>query len=246
MSIHALLKCRPFFYDPCDTYTHVYIKIVQSFHAESHKFMTLANRTPLLEVGGTVPVVAGVDWRTVTTHDMEDILATLASGVGLVLIHSGADSAGVIAAIRTSGQPAAAVPIAILGGTQASGSPDAQPDLHIADRMADDIPAILASWRPVPLPETYGRLKATFGADTVRDMALRLCIVLAEALDALDTPAAADTAHKVAGVAGTLGFAELGQQWLAVSHDPAAEPAGLRRDTRRTIAAIVLDTAAET
>lgn len=253
MSIQALLKCRPFSYLRRETYTHAFDKIVQCFYAEWHYFMALANSVPLLEIGGTQPLAAGTQWRVIPGRDIKDVLATLASGVGLVLVHAGAEAASVIAAIRTSGLAAAAVPIAVLGGTlrsttlgdtRASDPSDVLPDLHIADDAADDIPAMLAGWLPASLPDAFHRVEATFGADTVRGMALRLCTVLGEALDALGTPTAADAAHKVAGVAGTLGFGDLGQQWLAVSHDPAAEPTTLRRQTRTTIAAIVLHTTA--
>lgn len=245
MSIQALLKCRPFSYLRRETYTHAFDKIVQCFYAESHYFMALANSVPLLEIGGAKPIAAGAGWRVVAARDIRDALATLASGVGLVLVHSGADAAGIVTAIRTSGLTAAAVPIALLGDTQAADSSDTQPDLRIADGAADDIPALLAPWQPQPLPDAFHRIEVAFGAETVRDMALRLCAVLAEALDALGTPIAADAAHKVAGVAGTLGFGDLGQHWLAVSHDPTAEPMTLRRQTRTTIAAIVLHTATE-
>lgn len=183
----------------------------------------------------------------VHAHDGETALVELARGVGLILIRSGEQMCGAVAAIRSSGLAAGQVPIAVLGGEKdwdADGP--ALPDLYIPEKPVGDVSEALTPWLPTALPDAFVRLETAFGVDTVRGMARRLCQVLADALDALDTPAAADAAHKVAGVAGTLGFAELGSQWLALSHDTSAEPPTLRRDTRTTIAAIVLRTEAET
>jgi hypothetical protein len=208
--------------------------------------MTIVS-SPLLVVGFTTELAPAGDWRVVHAPDAEAALDELASGVGLILIRSGDNMRSAVAAIRTSGLAAGHVPIAVWGDAKAwdPGGP-ALPDLYIPEEPAGGFSAALTPWLPRALPEAYDRLETAFGVDTVRNMARRLCQVLADALDALNTPAAADAAHKVAGVAGTLGFAELGSQWLALSHDSSAEPPTLRRDTRTTIAAIVLRTEAET
>lgn len=201
--------------------------------------MTDDKIVPVLQVGGVEPLTLGGRWCITMTGDVNKSKLSQMDSVGLILIHSGRNLSSMIATIRTSGWPAAAVPIVAMGSVAQPGGGD-QPDLWLTDPNYSELSETLEQWRPMQLSDSYYRIEAAFGAETIGGMAQRLCDVLVEALDALGTPAAAATAHRVAGVAGTLGFADIGAQWLEVSHDPDIDTAALVRDTRRTIAAIVL------
>lgn len=194
---------------------------------------------PVLQIGGTAPLVLGDRWSVAMASNDSNTMLSQLDSVGVILIHSDCDPSDTIATIRTSGRSAAAIPIAVMGSLPQRSAGE-QPDLWLTGLNEAELSAALEPLRPIPLSDSYHRIEATFGAETVRGMAQRLCAVLVEALDALGTLAAAATAHRVAGVAGTLGFADLGARWLELSHDPDLDTGTLERDTRRTIAAIVL------
>ncbi|MBN8809331.1 MAG: response regulator [Sphingomonas sp.] len=100
--------------------------------------------------------------------------------------------------------------------------------------------AAVSAWHPsVGLADTQ-RLKAVFGEDELTPLIARFRDQLVEALAALDT---GDTgmAHRIAGVAGTLGFAQVSESWLRLSEGDGAARDDARRLARLAIAAIDRD-----
>lgn len=98
--------------------------------------------------------------------------------------------------------------------------------------------AIVQRWQPVPLSVATQRLVDVFGADAISPMLDSLADMLNVALRGLDDPDAVAVAHRVAGTAGTLGFAELSRGWLAISEGDWSDTLSLRRTTRLAIGAI--------
>lgn len=90
-------------------------------------------------------------------------------------------------------------------------------------------------WRPAALPAATERLETVFGSERVRPLLAQLRDLLTESLGRVEDGA---VAHRVAGAAGTLGFASLSAAWLALSEGHRAALGRTRRETRRAIGAI--------
>jgi hypothetical protein len=101
-------------------------------------------------------------------------------------------------------------------GTIVCGAPD------------DTIAQALADWDRAATLMTLDRLEASFGAEMV-SLVERFAAMLASVRDERDPAVLASMAHRVAGIAGTLGFAALGQLWLRFSEGEA----GLADSARR-------------
>lgn len=91
--------------------------------------------------------------------------------------------------------------------------------------------SMLARWAPVPLTDSTNRIVATFGETAIAPMLARFADLLSEGLADFD----GRTAHRIAGVAGTLGFAPLGAMWLALSEGLAVDRDALKRQSRLAI-----------
>jgi CheY-like chemotaxis protein len=98
--------------------------------------------------------------------------------------------------------------------------------------------AAVEPWRPDG-SQGITRLAAIFGADEMAGLLRGFAQQLAEAIDAEDSwPDRRARAHKLAGVSGTLGFADLSAAMLRVSEgDEAGWPAA-RREARKALASL--------
>jgi hypothetical protein len=103
---------------------------------------------------------------------------------------------------------------------------------------ADDLGTLAGCWVPQPLSAATLRVTEAFGRDAIRPMLEGFAETLEDALVALRDRNARSLAHRVAGIAGTLGFGDLGQAWLALSEGRESDVDALRRDTRLAIGAI--------
>ncbi|MHA6722400.1 hypothetical protein [Sphingomonas sp. RS2018] len=105
-------------------------------------------------------------------------------------------------------------------------------------RNLDGDAARLFFWEWLP-PDTTAsdRLAGTFGAEAVAGLRSRFRDLLVTAMALIGSPTVGVTAHRVAGMAGILGYADLGTQWNA---EPPADDAILRRETRKVIYALSL------
>lgn len=100
--------------------------------------------------------------------------------------------------------------------------------------------AAAAHWRPDCETAGAHRLAEVFGVAELASLVARFRAQLADAvvkLDAGDVTAA----HRIAGVAGTLGFAAVSASWVAVSEGDVASRDQARRDARIAIAQIDRD-----
>ena len=140
-----------------------------------------------------------------------------AAGVALVFLD---DAQGEVArAIRALPGRAARVPMISVGQARADVFDDAMADATMAAMVA-------AHWMPVAFP-VLDRLADTFGMDQIVRLATGLRALLLAAPDGDDAIAA----HRIAGMAGMLGFAALGSAW--------ADGTTTRRcETRRAVVAL--------
>lgn len=108
-----------------------------------------------------------------------------------------------------------------------------------AEAMPEALADALADWHRDATLATLDRLEASFGEAEVAGLVERFGAMLAAARDERDPAALADMAHRVAGIAGTLGFAALGRLWLRFSEGET----GLA-DSARRAAAYAIETIA--
>lgn len=188
----------------------------------------------------TVLVAAG--WRVAEAASGEDALARTGPAPALVLMDlcmPGLGGIETVARLRARGGAWGTVPVVAFTTTRLA---DPAPllargfdDYCAKPCPPDELVAAAARWRPGEAA-TIARLEDRFGTAELRPVVIGFRALLAEALDRLASDGAATMAHRVAGLAGTLGFAALGRRWLALSEGEPVDAAALRRETRRAIA----------
>jgi CheY-like chemotaxis protein len=152
--------------------------------------------------------------------------------------HDGFDTARTI---RSGNGPGASVPIlaftAVPPGDTIAHARAAGMDGHISKPFTpEDLLAATDPWRPDGTPSPAASLAAIFGAAEIARLLDRFRTQLAEALAAEESPAGRKArAHKIAGISGTLGFAEVSRLWLAVSEGDASAWEDARIAARRAI-----------
>jgi CheY-like chemotaxis protein len=97
-----------------------------------------------------------------------------------------------------------------------------------------------ARWRLDGQVTVAKRLVAVFGEEEMTQLVTRFRQQLAEALEGLDAGAEVP-AHRIAGVSGTLGFAEVSEAWLRLSEGDTTAADAARRSARLAVAAIDRD-----
>ncbi|MEH3103748.1 MAG: hypothetical protein PGN12_07555 [Sphingomonas phyllosphaerae] len=110
----------------------------------------------------------------------------------------------------------------------------------IDDRdLAASLPGVVAEWSHAARLATIDRLGDTFGIAPVAGLLRGLRHALEVAIGASDDPALlAAEAHRIAGLAGTLGFVALGRHWLRVAEGGRAPTAATRRATAHALATL--------
>jgi len=143
--------------------------------------------------------------------------------------------------IRKSDGTGAAVPIlaftAVPPGDAVERARAAGMDGHIAKPFTpESLLAATDPWRPDGASSPAASLVAIFGAAEIARLLDRFRAQLMETLAADDTPAERKSrAHKIAGISGTLGFAEVSRLWLAVSEGDESAWEEARTAARRAI-----------
>lgn len=191
----------------------------------------------MLAIGQAAELPALPGWTVLRAQSAQRALATLQQLPAVILLpfeDPGTETE--IAALRTGRSAAGKGPIGLVKRDLEPAACGMTPADFLVPR--GELVATLEDWRPIPMPDPYLRLERTFEVETIRSMVARFRDLLAAALEDLDTADGPAIAHRVAGVAGTLGFAELGRDWLQYSIDPATPAASLSRNARRTIAGI--------
>lgn len=105
-------------------------------------------------------------------------------------------------------------------------------------RLSADLPGVIAEWRHDTRLATIERLAATFGAAPIAGLLQGLRHALEAALHAPMNMSLVEEAHRIAGVAGSLGFAALGRHWLRISQRGSTIDAGARRATVHALATL--------
>lgn len=162
----------------------------------------------------------------------------------------GLDGFGAARAIRAGGGASAAAPILaftasrkgdLAGSIRVAGMDGLVAKPFTPKRLRDTV----GRWWPAEMPAPARRLAATFGEAEIAGLIDRFRDHLEQALaaDCADATARAD-AHKLAGVAGTLGFPDVYRPWLAVSEGDLGAYAEARVSARQALCQIA--TAART
>jgi len=107
-------------------------------------------------------------------------------------------------------------------------------------RLHDDLALIVADWMHAERLALLDRLAAAFGEANIATLLDGLENTLEAALRETDDAMLAADAHRIAGLAGTLGFARLGRQWLCVAHGQRPITPATRRATAHALATIGL------
>ena len=186
--------------------------------------------------------LAGHGWRTTGTRDIDVALAASAPGVALVLIDAGVEGAGdFLRQLRTQPQPIGGVPVLQYGGTRLSGTSALLPPPgdtatlvaaleHFAGALGDH------ALRSPPYSPFY-RLVRLLGTRDAAAMIARFADTLRTAIDRTELPCRED-AHRLAGLAGAIGYTELSLAWRAAEQGGVAAAAAAIDATRATLAEI--------
>jgi hypothetical protein len=120
----------------------------------------------------------------------------------------------------------------------AAGAPMSASDLTIAADVSDEqLAAIFTEWRPPERLDALDRIANTLGVAAVAPIVSGLRGELGNAVAELDA-GRSETAHRIAGLAGTLGFHSVSTVWNALSHGDTALASIARREARVAMAAI--------
>lgn len=169
---------------------------------------------------------AGVAGLCVDRCDANDLPDRLEASPDVVVL-DGSPAQVAALARRLRGRDDAVADVAILTLGDTGGIPG-------VDGIAD---ATIAAWAP-PANPAFDRLAGVFGREQITSLAARFREQLIAAVDTLRTGDAAAIAHRIAGMAGTLGFAEVGAAWNG--YRAGDDPAAVLRETRRAIYRIAL------
>lgn len=101
--------------------------------------------------------------------------------------------------------------------------------------------AAAEDWRPGDELAGAQRLVELFGAEAIVPMIARFCAQLAAAVATLGRAPSPDDLHRIAGIAGTLGFDRVSSSWEQLSRGDAATLSVARREGRRVVAQIERD-----
>lgn len=104
-----------------------------------------------------------------------------------------------------------------------------------------DVVAEAARWRPDDAMGVPTRLMTAFGVPEMTKLIGCFRAQLAAAVGALGDGGSASEAHRIAGIAGTLGFARVSASWLRLSEGDLTGRRDARRDARLAIAHIDRD-----
>lgn len=186
-----------------------------------------------------VGVLEPYGWSTTATADPDEALSALRPDVALVLLDAGAnDAPAYLRRVRAAPQPTGGVPVLQHGGARLDGTSALLP-------AATDFASLLAAieaftgalgdhaLRRAPFSPFY-RLVRLLGTRNAADMIARFADTLRMTLaDAAPSP---DQAHRLAGLAGAIGYSDLSRMWRAAEPGAAALAA-----TRAVLAQIERD-----
>jgi len=156
-------------------------------------------------------------WRTIVTTDPDEALRALTPDVALVMLDAGTvGAADFVARLRAATQPAAGVPVLQHGHARWAGTSAVLPtgDTRTLIAAIEAFTGRLSdhALRTAPFSPFY-RLVRLLGTRDAAAMIARFADTLRTAL--ADAAPSADQAHRLAGVAGALGYTDLSLAWRA-------------------------------
>jgi len=199
-----------------------------------------------------VTVLQSAGWHVDEVEDGPSAIRRVREGrYALVLMDiqmPGMDGFEAARLIRTGDGPTAAIPILAftalrradaIGRVEAIGM-----DGFIAKPFtAATLIAAAEPWRPDGTGHPAARLATIFGAPEVASLIDRFRVQLQDALSPPDPSGSHRArAHQIAGVAGTLGFAEVSRTWLALAEGDDASWDAARIAARKALAQIIPET----
>jgi hypothetical protein len=115
---------------------------------------------------------------------------------------------------------------------------DGRCDESISTAQSTDlIAAQIDRWRPTPDAPKFAEVARGFGGAALRPIAQGLSTQLQQAVAALDQ-ADFSQSHRIAGLAGTLGFKRASRAWLAIDEGDLSDLPAARREARLATVAI--------
>lgn len=193
-------------------------------------------------------ILAAAGWDVQDVEDGESAVAAMQNGrYALILMDvqmPGLDGFGATRAIRAAGGLGASVPIlaftSVPPGDAIERARQAGMDGHIAKPFTPEtLLAAVEPWRPDGRSHPAAPLAAIFGHAEISAMLARFRDQLAEALATDDDTASRQArAHKIGGISGTLGFADVSRTWLAVSEGDESAWEDARAAARRAMRTI--------
>lgn len=190
-------------------------------------------------------IVSAAGWQTSEAENGEAAVAAAGDHpFALILMDiqmPGLDGFAATRAIRAGNGPNASTPIlaftAVPPGDAIERARAAGMDGHIGKPFTPEtLLAATEPWRQSGGPSPAASLIAIFGEAEIARLLARFRGQLVEAL-AIDEPAGERRAraHKIAGISGTLGFADVSKAWLAVSEGDESAWNEARIAARRAI-----------
>ncbi|MGY2733728.1 response regulator [Sphingomonas sp. UYP23] len=193
-------------------------------------------------------VLSSAQWHVLEARD--DVAALAQARVHrpvLILIGDGlqrGDATALVAALRAEPPPLRST--AILAQSDA-----AIPDERLwrlgfdgcvaPSERSEALLAAVADWRPDDELAGAHRLAEQFGQPAIVPLIARFREELTAAVASLNGTPSQDAMHRVAGIAGTLGFDRVGSSWERLSRGDAAILSVARREGRRVLAQIDRD-----
>ena len=194
-------------------------------------------------------VLSGHGWRVVTGTSGGVVLPlAVTENPVLVLVDLNMPEVDGVAAtrrLRADGGRAASVPVLAYTARRdiEPGSFDALGLDGMVRKpcMPDVLLDAVDQWRPDGALDGLRHLESVLEPDEIGELLGGFRQQLTECLQSLSGGAVQDKAHRLAGVAGMLGFSDLCGAWLALSEGDLTDVAGARRLARLVLAAIDRD-----
>lgn len=192
-------------------------------------------------------VLSAAEWDVLDLPDRSTVLAQARERPPVLILLDdvlGATGAALVAAVRAAGGATGSTPI--LAFMPASVTLESlwsrEIDGNIASAAGEAaLVAAVELWRPTDELAGAHRLADTFGEAVIASMLTRFQAQLAGLVPGLGTTTGYGDLHRIAGVAGTLGFDRICDSWQRLADGDGAVLPVARRDARRVIAQIDRD-----
>lgn len=190
-------------------------------------------------------ILSGAGWDVVEAQDAASLLSQACEHrPALTLLDDVLSDDRILLALRAAALPLRTMPI--LAFTRDVVATDALWARGLDGRIAKPasaaaLVAAVAPWRPAGELAGAHRLAELFGEAAIVPLVARFGAQLADAVGGLGTTVSADVLHRLAGVAGTLGFDRICASWEGLSQGDVAILPVARREARLVLAQLDRD-----